>query len=72
MNSKVQELTQTLDKANKLIKQVSKDMDQYYEDAGELDDEELEEIDNIDLGDFINKVAKKAEELEKKFKKVVK
>lgn len=72
MNSKVQEFTQTLDKANKLVKQVSKDMDQYYEDSGELEDDELEEIDNTDLGDYINEVRIKAEEFEKKFKKVVK
>ena len=75
MNSKVQEFSQTLEKAHKLVQQVSKDMDKYYEDCQSLEDEdedEMEEIDNLDLGDSINKVAKKAEELEKKFKKVVK
>ena len=73
MNSKVQEFSQTLDKAYKLNQQVSKDMDKYYEDCQSLEDEdEMEGIDNLDLGDSINKVAKKAEEFEKKFKKVVK
>lgn len=73
MNSKVQEFSQTLEKAHKLVQQVSKDMDKYYEDCQSLEDEdEMEGIDNLDLGDSINKVAKKSEELEKKFKKVVK
>ena len=73
MNSKVQEFSQTLEKAHKLVQQVSKDMDKYYEDCQSLEDEdEMEGIDNLDLGDSINKVAKKAEELEKKFKKVAK
>lgn len=73
MNSKVQEFSQTLEKAHKLVQQVSKDMDKYYEDCQSLEDEdEMEGIDNVDLGDSINKVTKKAEELEKKFKKVIK
>ena len=73
MNSKVQEFSQILDKTYKLNQQVSKDMDKYYEDCQSLEDEdEMEEIDNVDLGDFINKVRKKAEDLQKKFKKVAK
>ena len=72
MNSKVQQFSQNIDKMWKIREQAWKKAEEYSEDCYDIDEDEMEKVKNMELGDFISKIRKKAEEFEKKFKKVVK
>lgn len=72
MNAKVQKFVDLTKKIAVLAGNVHKMADDYYEDCGDLDDDEAEDVDNSQLGSLVRKSSKSVAEMEKKYRQTIK